>query len=89
MVWQVASRKAGRNTFSFFVSNDGSWTLGEAEISEQCNADLTLLAEVGGEVLGFFTLRRIFREDSPFFRAVQLRMGATEEKKTHLPDHRQ
>jgi hypothetical protein len=83
-VWQISSKTAGRNSLQFMVHGTG-WKLLDEKVSPQSQADLTKLAEAGGEFLGHLVLREILPQDSLFARAVrehvqavaQLRQGAS------------
>jgi len=71
MIWQFSSRRGGMNSVSFLVTPAGFVPQAEM-LSPQCMEDLSLLAEVGGELLGHLVSRDLLPEDSFCAKAVEL-----------------
>ncbi len=72
--WQMSSRGAGSSFISYTV--DGNhWRCNSWEVSEECQKDLPLLANVGGEVLGFLAEHDLLPQESFFIQALEAHMG--------------
>jgi hypothetical protein len=80
MVWQIYTRLAGRNSFSFLVSNEG-WTLQKEQVSDEAMENLALLGEAGGELIGYFALHNLIPSSSLFNQAVEAHMGQVRAKR--------
>jgi hypothetical protein len=72
--WQMSARGAGSSFISYSISGT-VWTCQSWDVSEECQADLPLLAKVGGEVLGFLAERDLLPKDSFFIKALEAHMG--------------
>jgi hypothetical protein len=68
--WWVSAPGAGRSSITYLADRSG-WKCASWEISEQCQKDLDLLVEIGGEVLGFLSERNLLPENSLFQVALE------------------
>ena len=80
MIWQIYTRKAGRNSFSFLIGPQG-WSLLKEQVSEEATENPAILGEVGGELIGFFALQNLLSGDSLFTKAVEAHIEATSSKR--------
>lgn len=80
MIWQIYTRKAGRNSFSFLVNSQG-WSLLKEQVSEEAAADPAILGEAGGELIGFFALQNLLSSQSLFTKAVEAHIEALSSKR--------
>jgi hypothetical protein len=69
VVWQVSQRQVGTSYISYQVRGS-TWTPVDWKVSDQCLANLDLLAKAGGEVLGFLEEYKLLPKGSPFQKAL-------------------
>jgi hypothetical protein len=74
VVWQVSHRQLGTSFISYQVRGR-SWIPVEWKVSDQCLANLDLLAKAGGEVLGFLQEYKLLPPGSPFQRALEAQVA--------------
>jgi hypothetical protein len=83
MIWQFTSRKAGMNSVSFLVTAAGFVPQAEL-VSPQCQENLSLLAEAGGELLGHLVNRNLLPQGSICARAIEERIAAMTAMRTEM-----